>query len=328
MSSVAFHLTTATGIPYKVYQGSPTFDGDEKVLSASETYIIQASRVRDFWIESFPPPRSVTFEGVGGSTLTKLLKPLNRPMPGNVWLRTKRLSVRPFTDDLPADPLSVDLAGQAAGSYQSYVLVQIDYEQRSAETYPYIDRAVHASGEIYTVADRNTFLSDVPIGTPIGPADPGARQDPDEKDPGIFKIVPSMELEFRAANVVDPDFPAILEYLAKTNDAASELFYDLEVETILFLGFSATQEILLDWVTGVVYRPWQVTLKFSVKRVVEGGETYGWNHVYSASKQKWLKVVRREEVATLSYEYKSLYESADYAALVEELLGPETPETT
>jgi hypothetical protein len=138
---------------------------------------------------------------------------------------------------------------------------------------------------------------------PVSPTDLKATADPNL---GIVKFIPTAELSYHWPLVIRPPWGRIFGYLGAVNgstrgssgkvhpgilSAHNRLFFNLEPETIVYQGISAKQTFLWNG-SSVVAQPWDLTYKFSVKRVVDAGKVYGWNHVWVPNDQKWKKLYR------------------------------------
>ena len=136
------------------------------------------------------------------------------------------------------------------------------------------------------------------------PANVTATQDPNLP---IVKMVPTGELKFKWPLAIRPPWRSMFRYLGACNgrtrtssgtessrvqNVHNALFWNLEPETILYSGFSATQEFVWNG-SSASAQPWNVDFQFSVKRVEESGSVYGWNHIWVPKEQKWKKLYRR-----------------------------------
>jgi len=114
-------------------------------------------------------------------------------------------------------------------------------------------------------------------------------------------------------NCVAPRWSRIISFLGHTNDreyvfsganTTSELA--AHKHCLLFMGVSGNQSYLWDGAsTGV--QPWTLDFRFSHKEIIEGGKTYGWNHIYSPKDGEWVQLLRANN--------KTMFEEANLKTL-------------
>ena len=312
-----FHLETAGGVPYRVQAGYPTIDCEEDKVTATEVYLIPANKIGDFYFESMPGVRLL--DG-------KLMISAGRALPGTNFITTKSIKFAPWQGDaFGGDPFEVDKdeLGNAAwlNTYSQYYLATITYEtsqldeddddQDPNETNPetFLEHSVSVGGQLLATQPKNVKVADQPLSENPGYPDlddayvvPEADR-LENKDPQlpITRLIPGIEHNLKWKFVLNPDWATIRARLGHLNNKAVPLFFDAPAETVMFTGVSGSQQFL--W-TGRLLRPglttpgqvrvkpWSLDFKFSERYVIEGEAEYGWNHVFSPTKQKWVRLAR------------------------------------
>ena len=282
MSTRTFTHMTTGGIPYALIEGYPKVGLDkENRITGEEQYIMHKSNVLLFMLEAKPPPV------ISGGSLISMQ---GRFMPGAPYLMTESVSFEPWSGDLPVNMGGYVFAGD------SYVKVAIKYttttpEHDETDPESFLEHSLQLSGEYLTVEPTKTKIKkDGGVeGTPEGyPED--FEPNPDPLQP-ITKIIPTIEHTLTWPQVINVDWQQIFDTLGKVNSKKIGLFFDAEVETVLFMGVSGNQEYIWDGQEATI-KPWKLDFKFTQRRIEENGNIYGWNHILSPKKQTWVRVQR------------------------------------
>ncbi|MFH1743163.1 MAG: hypothetical protein ABIH23_29500 [bacterium] len=256
-------LTTVGGIPFKKKEGNTFLFGDEGA-TAQEVYIIQAERLMDFILESFPAPYVL---------LGRVFYPRRRYCPGLPALSTMKVSAKTLADGLPIDPFGQH-PGAATGTYCPFVEVTIDYgtaqenseEREPSKPWTFLEISSRGSGEFLTTPPREA----------VWEMNDGTTQPVSEKD--VPQTVTECLVEHTAKWSQIPYtwyyatlVPRMRGLMGKVNDAPMALFSNAPTDTILFQGFSMSQQYT--WREGYTgASPVQVELSFVEKNFEGPGE--------------------------------------------------------
>lgn len=300
-------LSTVGGIPHKVVEGV-TFAGDEESLTAELGLVIRASQFEDFLEEMFPTPI------VLGDLVT--IAP-RMYLLGAPYLRLKSFQTSVVIPGKPMDPLGVD-PNAPDGTYGplmridlSFATMNEDDENEPDEGDPttFLEHSVNAGAEYLHIAPKKIDVSekDVDEYMPGGP--PPADAEPN-RDPklGMYKLIGTIEHSLKWKFALNPPWTTIYQTLGKVNNQALSIFKNAKRQTVLFTGISGQQNYRF-FRRRTTASPWSLDFKFSQRYIHEGGKHYGWNHVYSPRKNKWVIPVRTNDGN------KSLYEAADFLQL-------------
>ena len=297
-------LSTSGGIPYKKMAGSPTFSLSAESNTAQESYLIRASDLSAFYLESIPPPVAY---------FPWVTWPARRAMPGTSYFITKTINARPHTGDKAADPFGVD-SGAPTDQYDREMVVDISYEvnmesgteRDESNPVTFLEHSIQAGGETEAYGPNKMQVT---TGTVLSrPNAAGWVTVADRKLPNT-KTIPTVEHQLRWDYVLSPPWATIYSYLGTVNNATFAFFNNALRETVLFMGISGTQKYLWNGASAIV-QPWSLDYRFSQRYIVENGNTYGWNHVYVPQKNEWM-FVRRGAAANANL----LYEENDFAQL-------------
>lgn len=290
MGSPQLNSRTTSGIPYAVMAGFPRIFGEDLLTTKTvEKYIIRSSDAAAFYTESFPAPV------IQGDFITL---PFRRRMPGSGFFITKTVEFGPFREERTWDPLGFDPENEE--KHDEFCMVTINYETMlESDANPrdpekpetFLDRQMNAGGEFLTINPKKTAVADVPIGTEATGSD--GEPNKDMLMP-IIKAVPIQEWTMRWNFAVAPNWEKLIGQLGTVNDDEYVFLENAEVETVLYTGVSAAQTH--SW-TGrkdeeaeeSTVTTWNLDLKFSQRRIEEADEVFGWNHVWSPDKQKFIK---------------------------------------
>jgi len=311
-------LRNASGIPYSLRQGYPTFKMSDEGVSAVEEYVINLDDMNAFYLLSMPPP--IVF----GDNVQLFNR---RNMPGTLNLPTKNLEFRPLADDLPQDPFGVD----PPGYNNPYLIAKINYETNPinsgggvdpADPTTFLEVSFDATAEFLKIPSNKTNFVTAENATAQGRADRcggSLNADADRTAAGN-----NVEIEVKAneANIdtevpttiliptttytvtwklaLNPNFALFRSLIGRVNTFTDPLFFDAPPETILFVGYSGSRSFLWDGEGETTITPWNLTFKFIGKHVEDAdGAVYGWQHIYRPSSGAFMKVLR----ANLNYLY-------------------------
>lgn len=300
-------LSTAGGIPHKVVEGV-TFAGDEESLTAELGLVIQASQFEDFLEEMFPTPI------VLGDLVT--IAP-RMYLLGAPYLRLKSFRTGVVIPGKPMDPLGVD-PDAPDGTYGSLMRIDLSFstmnendenEPDEGDPTTFLEHSVTAGAEYLHIAPKKIDVSekDVDEYMPGGP--PPADAEPN-RDPklGMYKLIATIEHSLKWKFALNPPWTTIYQTLGKVNNQALAIFKNAKRQTVLFTGISGQQNYRY-FRRRTTASPWSLDFKFSQRYINEGNNHYGWNHVYSPRKNKWVIPIRTNDGN------KSLYEAADFLQL-------------
>ena len=331
-------LTTAGGLKYKQMQGYPTVNLSEDGVTAQEQYLMKASDLLAFVAELSPLPY-VDEEG-------RVQLFLRRSMPGNPALRTTDMSAAPHTGSKPGDPFNLD-SGAPADTYDPHYVITLSYsnindgkpDKDPKDPKTFLERSITSGGEFLSIGPQNTETGEAPLGSgqetsqqqtdgstsnyPKGT--PTNLQATADAGLAVVKFIPTSTLSFKWPTVPRPPWTQMFQLMGTVNGRIKkaggstsriqnqihrDLFFNAEPETVLYTGFTAVQKFL--WIgTSAVAQPWDVTLGFTVKRVDEEDEVFGWNHVWVPKEQKWKRLYRSGEGGSR----KDLYELKNHLNL-------------
>lgn len=318
---------TIAGIPYALMAGYPIFNVTSTETTATEKYRIRAQDVVSFKVESFPP---IVFR-FGSS-----YHPPTRRMPNAPFLRTRSVTFEPHAD-LPGDPLNFDLAGQALGAYATEYLATIEYGVTVQENESEI--SMNAGGQFMSLPPMGTKVKrrdvhdQLPEGISEGEIDEGAGEIQDNRDqqmPFLLQI-PTIEYSIKLPLIRNPPFASITSLLGRINKSTVTILNDALPETVLFMGYSATQRYTWDGASSKS-QPWSMELHFSQRQInktnaagefemirdeetgkVTGttrdkGRVFGWNHAFNPTLGEWVEMEMKNG--------RPPYDTADFEAIL------------
>lgn len=298
---------TALGIPYRTlsHTGSMSFDK----VNAQETYLVKHSDLEGFIRELFPLP--VIKNGI----------PIYqyRAMPGNLLISASSVTWKSHVDGKPIDPFSADPTAPT-NTYHPIVEVTVSYDDEASkpgengqdvdENDPetFIEISCDAAGEfIHTPVPGATWVT----------SDTGSTEENTSPTVPCQIIVPEVEWSLTWPRV-NPDFfrntliARLRAIMGKVNTSAYALVYDAPAESLLFTGWSMSEErqVIFNSERGKLeYRrnPLRLTMKMLEKRVPLTGGTYGGhNHIWRPG-TGWQKI----KFDGTNY----IYQTYDYANL-------------
>lgn len=300
-------LETAGGIPYKLVSRSGGEDREK--ASATEKLIIQSQHLDNFMAESFPTP--IVLAGF------VVIDP-SRRMPAAPWMITKTVTWDALDKSRPVDPYGAHQSAED-NTYGTLIELSVTYEtgennedeendpdENKPETF--LEHSLSAGVEYLSIPPTKIEESEG--------EDPEANQGVytanKDQQLGAFKLIPTVEHQLKWKWALKPNWNTIYETLGKVNDDAIKLFNNAKKHHVLFTGVSGQQNFKLFRArrgqTGIIIDPWSLDFKFSQRTINDGDSQYGWNHVFSPKKGKWVKI-KREDTG------RFLYEDADFKLL-------------
>ena len=302
-------LKTPGGIFYKRVEGYPSFDYEEGMGSAEDEIIIESEMVTEFLEESIPA--YFGGESVRDSKTGLITIKLPSVMPGSPELTIRRVHVEPLTKTKPFDPYNFDSALGSAKyeTYSKLARVHLWYETTSRDFFREVQVSIGAE---YLQVGPNKANVDA-NGTPLDPNNTTGQSQSQysfqaNKDNTLagYKYIPTAEWTYNLQPFANPDWETYFTMLGRVNDRKSTLLCENSIEeTVMFTGVAATRTN-----TGLATSPnWNVGLKFSQRHITEGGDIFGWNHVYCSSKGKWVQLTRADTG-------RFLYEKSDLSTLL------------
>lgn len=315
---IEFRLETDGGVPYRLMQGYPTIKATEESVTATEKYLIRAQDVAKFFTESMPASALIAGQ---------VIRVPGRSMPGAAFLTTKSIDFDPLLDTLPGDPFRADYTNNGLtlakwkATYNQYYVATISYEtsqldneeqkpdDKNDSPEAFLEHSINIGGQLLNYAPKKAkVVPDAPVSQHpefMDPANIPAANKEENKDPGMpsVKLIPSIEHNLRWKFVLNPPWDTIRATLGCVNEAKYPLFFNAPAGTILFTGLSGSQQFY--WTGRVVApglstpgtvrtKPWNLDFKFSERYINDAGGVYGWNHVWSPSKEKWVLLVMND----------------------------------
>ena len=203
-----------------------------------------------------------------------------------------------------------------------------DEEPDEGNPETFLEHSVNAGAEYLHIQPKAIEVSEKtvdgsqnqPFQHPPGPdgQEPDCNNAPDDKeankDPelAIYKVIPTIEHSLKWKFALNPSWTNIYRRLGTVNNSVIKMFNYAKKETVLFTGVSGQRSYrYFNSRAGgsLSVTPWSLDFKFSQRSVYEGGNIYGWNHVYSPSKQKWVRPIRPRDNC------KPLFEASDFLKL-------------
>jgi len=284
---------TVPDIPYNLMEGYPEFRIEEDGAKATEKYVMLSSNFQAFYQISLPGSESIA------GFVNRLER---RRLPGNDKFLTKEIRGKPFVGDKPGDPYGI-FTSLPSATHDSHYLVTIEYDtlrEEGDETDPvtFLEHSVSASAEFLSISPKKTDYANRLPGEPL-PSQAALTENRNQLQP-IIKVIPQMQHSFSWRFVIQPNWQSIMDNLGKVNAEADDtgtisakdgMFFGAEAETVMFMGVTGSQKNVFE-ATGRVLKPWELAYLFLMKRVVEDGNVYGWNHVWDPEAAAWVTLVR------------------------------------
>jgi hypothetical protein len=317
MSSLDFdnvRLTSLGGVPHRV-TGGIRMSGSAEELQAELDVMFRQEDFETVLDALFPQP-IITANLVTIQPRSYLL--------GAPYLRAH--SFRTANDVEPGKPVALFGNDPTApeGTYGQLISMTITYKtmQESEDEEPdegspetFLEHSVNAGAEYLQIPPKKIDVSekDVDEYTPGGPDvnSPGAPADAEankDAELGIYKVIPTVEHSLKWKFALNPHWTNIYRRIGTLNQSELRFFNDAKKETVLFTGISGSRSYRY-FRRRTNITPWSLDFKFSQRVIFEGSKVYGWNHVYSPSKQKWIRPIRVND------NNKSLYETSDFTKL-------------
>lgn len=287
---------SASGIPYRVIQQTGSFSDEE--ASVTWSALIESVNLSAFVIELFPPPLVI-----GNRVI-----PQSAQLPGFTNLRAKKLSFKSHEGDKPIDPFLADPLAPI-GTYGGTVRVDVEFgqslKQGTEDPNTFLEISSNASGEfLHTTGPNMKWVRQSGTGD-ANAANTGADDDTGEPDPGaagsdqpeeenidptvpVIITVPTVEWTVKWTQIPSDVFQSIIVHrlrvlLGKVNSSPYAVLFSAPAETLLFSGYSYTQQY--SWRDDTFGSPpIKLEMKFVEKRVFWRGVICGHNHVWRPGK--------------------------------------------
>jgi len=264
----SWRLKTEGGIPYKLMEGFPRGTYTKENATAEEQYLVRASDLDAFVLESFPSStflRSSYFFARG------------RTFPGKDTFFTKTVSYEVHTAGKPIDPFGQD-PDAPANTYGNIILLTIVYEtgkpndnENDPETF--LEISADAAGEFLSVPGRGGW----------GSMNPSAEDEVQGINVPITIVFPEIQWSVRWPRVIrsyvrDTLMPSMRSKLGHINNAEMPMLFGAVKDTIMFMGFSLREQFT--WRDAELPST-EIDMKFLEKHQEKlNGEIVGHNHFY------------------------------------------------
>ena len=286
-----WRLSTDGGIPYKLVEGFPSGSFEAENAEAEEQYIIRASDLSAFVLESFP-----AHDVVGGDSF--FFQP-RRAFPSLSTLRTRRVSYKPLEQGKPTDPYGID-PDASDETYADFLSVTINYFTDKGENvdpnnpFTFLEIAADASGEFLMLPVRS---GESEWQDPEIPAEPDFDVNVKGLNAPISQLIPEIEWTVTWSQIDNLFFsillPIMRSNLGKVNLTPMPLLYFAPSQTLLFVGFSMRQQE--SWRGGLGgIPPVQIEMKFIEKHIDIGGEIVGHNHFWREEEGRFVELNIRD----------------------------------
>ena len=216
-----WRLRTGGGIPYKHL--SQTGNADEEGGKASEQILIEADRLDDFIVESFPVPYAL------GDTI---FLPQRRTLPGVPQLYTRDIKWEGFTDPT-IDPFGADSSAPGR-TYERFLRLTIEYstlqpQQGGQDPDPsdpltFLEISADVGGEFLSATARGATWQD--DGSEVKIDVPATVTQPTTEWTARWSQVP---YEFLTGTLMG----RMRNKLGKVNDGPMSLFFNAAAETVM-----------------------------------------------------------------------------------------------
>jgi len=272
-----WNLSTDGGIPYKLLEGFPRGSFEDENADSEEQYIIRASDLSAFVLESFPPHIIM-----GGNAF---LFQANRAFPSLSTLRSRRVSYEPLEQGKPTDPYNTD-PNASDGTYAEFLRVTISYSTGKGEDFDpndpftFLEITADASGEFLMLPVRSGESEwrdpDIPVVPDFDPVVKGLNAPVSQMIPEIEWTVTWSQLDHTFFAIL---LPLMRENLGKVNLTPMPLLYFAPSQTLLFAGFNMRGQESWRGDQGGI-SPVQIEMKFIEKHLLIDGEIIGHNHFW------------------------------------------------
>lgn len=301
-------LRTPGGVSYSIKAGPYTHTDLNGKTTMRMEYLVDATAYLFFLEELLPTPRKI--KGDDGSLLA--LAP-SWKLPNDTgktrFFAAESVDSEPFSDEKPTDLYLADPRASVlnstlpnifnSGPYTPYVLVTVTYAtnfesqfnavRTNADPRKFLEPSFNATVEMLAVY-QNRGMKTVDEGVSSSPTMAGGTQIKELTAPTI-KLIPIIERSFRWGWALDPDFTTICALLGSVNRTSLPWIPGAQPETVLFIGLTGKQTYRMSR-GNLLIAPWDLEYKFAQRQIVEGGITYGWNHVYSPDVRKFVRLNR------------------------------------
>lgn len=299
-----------SGVRYRVI--SRTGDLVKGTYTVTETYLIRASDLRLFIIDTFPPPDHDAITGVP--------KEQSRWLPGSSapMCRASKASWKEHIPGLPADPFNAH-PGASQGTYQQCLEVSVVYEpfalQNADDPWTYLHIRANAAGEFLHMQSSNVYWE-----TP-------GNKNKSAMIPATV-IVPETEWTVMWPHMTKYNFrrrllPKLRECMGKINSTSFEVLFNAPKDTIMLVGFEfeevSQDPIIVQVATegetelSISDRQYvQVTMKFLEKQIIPDLNAtlnvYGHNHFWNPD-EGWQVLYINDKTAYQTYNMNQFFRS-------------------
>lgn len=263
--------------------------------------VIQATSIKEFLLETFPPQIKVG----------NIFVPQSAGLPGLPAMTATKVTFKAQDDGLPIDPFGFDLDAPA-GTYNRLIEVVVTYgmnrlqQPDPSNPFSFLEISGNHTGDyLSTTAPAGkwqlTTGKNIPVKKPDGTSNaPGASNTPaNPRIPGttepvadptvpIVITVPECEWTVKWNQIPFEYFRDVLIYrlrwcIGRVNSDLFPVLFNLEPETLLFLGWNYTQSYT--WRDGEIDTPpVSIEMKFKEKRLIWNENVIGHNHVWRPGK--------------------------------------------
>lgn len=303
-----WRLQTPGGIKYRrlKHSGKMTWES----VSATEIYIVATTDLKAFIRELFPTPSLIN--GIPVYTY--------RPMPGTMRITASSVNWDSFEGQLDIDPFNAD-PDAPAGTYANICKVTVTYDDSAdkpgngdnpgegdpADPTTYLEISANATGEFMHVpATGNSAW--------VNPA--GQTESNQTMSIPSNVIVPEIEWSLTWPRIAHDFFETtfinrLRSILGKTNSGSYGLLYNAPVDTLLFVGWSMSEErqfVFSDEVgqAQLVRNPVRVEMKILEKKIeyedANGNQQIAGHQHFWRPGVGWQKLVRSLAPTDLVYE--------------------------
>ena len=306
-----WRLTTNTGIKYRrlSHEGTMSYDA----IGASEEYLIQTSDLEKFLRDFIPAPKLVN-----GIPIYSYYK-----MPGTVSITPSSINWKSWRPGIPIDPFGAD-PGARDGTYSDLTHVTVKYDDSA-------DKPGDNTSETPDPSDPTTFLEisgsasgeflHVPSTNNSYWLDGANREQNSSMNVPSTIIIPQTEWTLTWPRVTNRYFAEVFinrlrSIMGKVNQGPYSLLFNASAETLLFVGWSMTEErqFLFDSERGnleIQKNPVKLDLKILEKRIpLAGGGFGGHQHFWRPDARKWQKLLKSDSANDFVYEtydYNTLF---------------------
>ncbi len=303
----ATRLETPLGTSYKVVNGFPIYEEDMETASGEDEWIIQVEDIDAVLDELIPQNTVLAGVPVHADSMV---------MRGYDWMRVAKVRIEAVDATRPIDPYNWDFVTTGdvapAKTYGPLARVHIWYTPQSDNIFT--ETTVTVGAEFLQVPQNTMFTSQSATGDPITSNYVAGQAVPTEANTdynlAAYKHIPTAEWEYKLRAFINPPWSTFFGAIGKINSKAQASICESAVpETVLFSGLAGTKTYR--WYRRkALGSAWALSFKMSQRHIIDGGNVYGWNHVYKPKTGIWTKLERAPKGSG-----KFLYASYDLGSL-------------